>query len=241
MPTILWRGQTTLVEQPDSPRWEFSERVLCVRVLKGTYALCLASAPMRGALGTGDMSGLRVDKSTVARETGGIGTLTITLESNGQPAQGAQLPPDVERCETIEAELELKKHPLFQEIPLGILHAIDIVIERVAEDDEYQRASDSIFAYGGLAEDLLNKLRRGLTTYPEPGVRYSRRTYYWESPEYLNFGNDRETPVAITIGLPIDLQWLRRPDTVEFDGTHYVVESSWVGSKELDSDLWPYS
>ena len=101
MPTPIWKGSTALIEQPNSPRWTFGEQIELVRTLKGQYAVCLQSAPGFGAIGTGVAAGLRVRESTVTRERGSIGVLTIAFAPfRNQPSENIPLPEDTEEMMT---------------------------------------------------------------------------------------------------------------------------------------------
>ncbi len=55
----------SLIEQPESGRYEFAEKITQTRVYCAKYSVCVAHSVGRGALGTGDQSGFQVQKCTV--------------------------------------------------------------------------------------------------------------------------------------------------------------------------------
>src|SRR5689334_12912331 len=113
-PAPIFKGSTALIDQPGSPAWTFGESVEMVRTLRGQYAIALASAPGRGALGTGTAAGLRVLESTVQHERGGLGVLTIKFGPiPGQAFNNIPVPPEEETLERGVLTFGVETHPLF--------------------------------------------------------------------------------------------------------------------------------
>ena len=99
MPAVLWKGSVALIEQPNSPEHTQGESITVIRTWKGPHSTCVASAPYRGALGTGVSAGYRVAEARVARERGGIGIpLKDLAELAGrlEPKLAELIPPPLE-------------------------------------------------------------------------------------------------------------------------------------------------
>ncbi len=248
MGTVIWRGATTLIEQANSPQFTFGDKIQQVRIFKGPFALCLSSAPYKGALGGGSAAGYRVAESTVIPEKGRIGTLTIKYEVNGDPG-GATLPIDEFDMTPQKTEKALEDHPRYGALTRGTLQDIRTCRETAQDSTAYLAAAGRIAALPGathtLALELWDKLQRGFTQIPiyPPSVKIT--AYSWVPPASLSGGGYREVPPAFIgvslpstiLGLPVN--WLREADAVGYNGTHYHVTKSWIGGPDLDTDVYP--
>lgn len=238
MGTPIWRGTSALIEQANSPKWTFGEQIQLDRIFKGPYAVCLASAPGYGAIGTGVATGLRVRESTVTRERGSIGMLVITFEPfRSAPLENIPLPEDTEELRQDHLEYALEKHELFKALTSQDLSDIKTVLETSWEDKDHQPAVDRInrtFA----AQQLLAKKQKGTTHYFEFPPVYVRKSYTWVEPSTLNGGGVIETPNTVRISLPAGFKFLRQADTLAWNGTHFELKREWIGSQDIDSDLY---
>lgn len=235
------KGSAALIEQPDSPRWIFGEQLTCTRNFYATdYSVALAAAPMRGAIGTGIVQGLRVRESQVSRLRGSAGSLTITYENfpGSIPGQGAQLPNDEAEIANEKLERALAKHERYVSLTESQLNAIDTLLS-VKLDDPAVPAAQSIVFGSALAHELFLKLRRGETHYVIYAPVYRLRSHSWSPPGNLEVGGGRETPPNTPIIAPAGFQWIREGDRLAFDGTTWVLEQKWLGAPEWDADIYP--
>lgn len=234
----IWRGENRLWEQPDSPKWTFGETVTLELKYAGPYALCLASAPGRGAIGTGQAAGLRVKQSVVTRQRGGIGVLTIEMGPLGAPPPvDIPLPPDIEEVGGDNAEFALNFHPKYRDIPTSILDAVHTILNTTFQDPSHIDAIDQV-NQNFLWQEFLKKRQLGISHYTEWMPFYSRKIHSWDEPTNMSGGNIIETPVTVGVTLPPGFQWLRLPDHLSHDGTYYVRTISYRGSKDIDPDLY---
>ena len=240
---IIWRGTAELVEQADSPHWVFGDQLRLVRRFMGPHGACLASAPLKGALGGGIATGLRVAQSTVTRQKAGIGTLSIEYETQpGEvPLQGQQLPDDEAEITDDETEEQLKHHPKYKTVTEKHHALINTLLNTAYESTEYTSAFGELYAdpSATLAIELLGKLHRGFTHYPEATPVYRLTLYFWERPTTLVGGNFRATPPSEPLVPPAGLDWIRKPDRLSHNGTHWVLVRRWQGYKDLDTDVYP--
>lgn len=237
MGTPKWVGTTaTLKEQPGSPTTEFGEKAIRTQTFKGPYALCLSSALVRGTSGTGSDAGWIVARSTVSKERGAIGTLTIVWEAGGT-ASGASLPPVKFSCHPERISRPLKYHPRYAGLSKEQIDAVDKALEA---DGVRGNAFLAGIAAVALAMELYEKRKRGQENYYLAGLKYSYTTASWTMPS-LTLGGSIETPDGPMSGdLPASSSWLRMADDFEFTGAHYEVMRSWIGSPAglWDTDIY---
>jgi hypothetical protein len=232
-------GDEALNEDPGSPRWEFGERITCRRTFRGSYALCLSSAPMRGAYGTGDFSGYRVDKSTVEHAPGDRGVLSIDYLTSGEPDQGAQLPDSESSIELQQIEQDVRTNPRYTSLTSQNLNDITTLLETDQTSAEWTAAQTRTQAdeQWELINELWDKLERKNTHYAlwVPTVRI--KVFYWSPPDGLVLGGYLEDPPAMYLTPPAGV-YLRAADSVTFNGTTWEVTSSWIGAPDWDTDLY---
>ena len=249
---ILQHGaQATLTESNDSPTWTFGDKVcLCTRTFTATYAVCLAAAlargsrPVSGTLATYYGSAyLFVEQSTVQRSPAGLAKLTVQyslyLDANGNTQDE---PADSIFIETQKIEIPLERHERyrdqFTEAKLDAVHNL-----LATTDDTIRTTYSWVYdsgkpEYTPLLAEFYLKLKRGLTHYPLYVPVVKRRRYFLSLPSGLTIGGFRETPVIPGLELPT-ADWMREGDSVEWDGRHWVVTSSWLGGDDLDADIYP--
>ena len=242
MPAVLWKGSIALIEQPNSPEHTQGESITVIRTWKGPHSTCVASAPYRGALGTGLSAGYRVAESRVARERGGIGMLSVKYEAHGQPP-GATLPPTVEGLTYEPTERALRYHPIFAALTKEDWGYVTTIIETADDNPSHADALLRIAALPGAREQLaykaIGKLQRGQSHYQISQTVYSRTTHYWTAPTGISAGNVRQVPTAPGVNLPQGVDWLRLGDEVNFNGTTWERRERFLGAPELDPEIYP--
>lgn len=239
MGTPIRRGSNALIEQPDSPRWQFGEQITCTRVFLATdYTVALAAAPMRGAIGTGIVSGLRVRESNVGRLRGAAGTLTIVYESQPGviPGQGAELPDDEAEIVNEKLERALPKHPRYAAVTEALLDHINVLLETT--DAAKRTTALTAVQANALANELYLKLKRGETHYLIYAPVYRLLIHSWTAPINLEVGGYRETPPSDIIVPPVGYEWIREGDRMSFNGSTWVVEKKWLGAPTWDADIY---
>ena len=243
MGTPIWKGASTLLDAPNSPEYTFGESVAIVRTLSGPHALCLSSAPMRGAIGTGLFAGYRVVESKVSRGPGAVGTLIIRFETNGQPTQGAQLPPDETSMVLEKIERPLAKHSIYDSLSDDIVSEVNTMLSTSRTDEAHKAArkaiDESSVAIKTLALKLFSKMRRGFTHYPLYVPVFSVTLHYWGPPTGLHAGGVLQSPPTNILTLPAGLDWLREGDSTSYNGTHWQLTRRWIGAPDLDSEIYP--
>lgn len=240
MPTPLWRGSTALTEAPDSPQWSFGDQIKLIRKFSGPHATCLSSAPLKGAIGAGPAVGMQVAQSVVSRSRGGIGVLSIEYETaiGTIPEQGATLPYDEAELSGDEVEEQLKDHPNYSDLTVSQHANINTVLNTPWDSAENQAAYIAIAA-DAVALQLLAKLQRGFTHYAVASPVYQLTLYFWDRPGNLSAGGFRQDPPNTPILPPGGLDWLRKPDRLSHNGTHWVLVRRWQGYVTLDADIYP--
>lgn len=234
---ITWKGPTdTLIEQANSPQVEAAERWTVTRTYKGLYTLCRSSIVPRGTGGTGDEAGYICAKSTVTRERGNIGTLTVVWEATAATS-GAQLPLPRFSCQPQRIARPLKYNVRYAALAPDILDAIDKALEAdsLQGNGYYDKLSGTERAL-----ELFNKRKRGQETYYLAGLKYTYTYASWTLPT-LTLGGFLDTPDGPMEGLlPGTSTWLREADGVDGNGSYYEITCSWIGgpSGDWDTDLY---
>lgn len=227
---------TTLAEGPDSPVWEWAERVSCTQIFRGPYAVALAGKVYEGTAGEGDLLGLVCTRSRVEKEKGGRGKLTILWQSPESTAPtGGTVPVDSVRLAPMELNPRVERHSRYAS--LTDLQREDA---RAAFEGGSQAVRDD--AYGrlpALGQELVGKMRRGTENFYAAGMRYSWTAYYTVLPA-LTVGGFIEAPggpLALAIG---GLSCLRIADELESEGPYYRVTRNWLAAPSgyWDGDLY---
>lgn len=234
---VIWQGSIALEEQPDSPAWEFSERVTARRTWRGPYFICLDSAPLKGAIGTGVTAGMRVTKSTVTKERGGIGVLRVEYEG-GQPPQGATLPDDEATIDDQQIEIAIEKHPRYAGLSEGLLTDVKTLEETSKENADHTSALSRVEA-DSLANELYLKKRAGETHYALWVPVYRLVIHSWFAPTDLTTGGFVDTPPNYPVIPPPGYEWLRGGDKASFNGSTWTVEKTWIAAPQWDADIYP--
>jgi len=233
-------GQSGLLEMSDSPRWSFSKDkgAVLTRAFRGPYATALASRPPIGAFGLGTYAGLRVTDVQVTSEKPGIGQLTWTMEgallTNGLP----ELPPETASVDPVKQEFRMEKHPLYSDITLDTLSAINSALSATKEEDRadyllriYEAADTDI------AVPLYEKMAHGETHFVLYMPVY-KWTFYSLTTPTLDEGGYLQDPYG-PIPIPPGFDWLREADAFEWTGSFWKVTRTWQALINPDPDIYP--
>jgi hypothetical protein len=237
MSSPIWSGSSSLIEASDSPDWSFSEKITCTRVFRGPYATALSSAPFPGAAGTGDLLNYYVKSSRVSREERGIGKLQIIYEAGNDTFEGggpsALLPPDECGITMERLDRPIETHPRYSMLSDEMVDSVKLLLQNY---DEYKADYEADVLLDSVASEMWSKMKRGFTVYPIWVPVYRWAIHSWTCPS-ASEGGFIETPYGPITGPSID--WLRQADSINFNGTHWVLERSWIGGPEVDTDVYP--
>ncbi len=110
----VWKGNTQLQEQPNSPVFENNkDGPRYTRIWVGPYATCLASIPARLSSIAGSPPGYLVDIVRVERAPGNKGMMTVTLTP--APIQDWTFGDnETLEVEWVELQKKIEAHPMFR-------------------------------------------------------------------------------------------------------------------------------
>ncbi|HEY0549890.1 MAG TPA: hypothetical protein VGF13_09825 [Verrucomicrobiae bacterium] len=230
-PEIIWIGTGVLIEQPNSPHWNFAERVTATQIFKGQYALARASCPPKGALGLGEFAGMRVESSSVVPERMRVGVLTITYEGPPDADGDPQLPSDECDIDYAQQDFDIRSHPYFGDLTKEDLWAA----EAFANSSDFQTADAFQWLESGVNSEktlqLIERLQRGQEKYPLFPPLYTFTSYFLDDPG-SDGGGYLQEPFG-TLTAPGGWDWLRLGDKISHNGTFWKLTRSW-----LASELW---
>jgi hypothetical protein len=189
MSTALWipSTPTDLIEQPNSPEWNFTDKISVTKTYRGPMALCISSCPFKGTLGTDTLAGYWVTTAKVTQEPGGIGVLQIVWEAYGiVEGQGVapQVPPDEYSIEPFENNPDIRKNPRYSSLTSDEFDSVDSFLNSGA------KAS----GLSDLANELLVNLRRGESNFYQAALRYSWTQSFFSISGTVSVGGFIETP-----------------------------------------------
>jgi hypothetical protein len=234
-------GEDILKEDVASPRWTFGDRITAERRFTGSYAVCLANAPLRGAYGTGDFAGMMVNKASVQHDKGDRGQLVIEYEQgpNAEPIQGQTVPITEVECEMNQIEEDVRNHPNYASLTAQNFADIVTILETAKDSDDYAAATASIETdeQAGLINELILKLERKKTHYAIFVPVITITDYYWTPPDGLTTGGYIEDPPATYFNPPTGV-YLRCADTLRRSGGAWAVTRRWMGGERIDRDLY---
>jgi hypothetical protein len=249
--SISWSGNpslftggvnTVLVEQPDSPIYEFTRTTAkCTRKFRGLHSLCLSDALSPGTVGSGDMSGWIVSKSTINRLPKQIGELVIEYDATAAGGAGgvAVLPLDEYDLQPFEINPRTEQNPFFNDLTADeradVRRAVD------SQDDAVR--STKYAALGTLAKKLADKLIAGRDSFYLAGWTYTWSSYSWDLPDTIDNGGYIAAPggpLETLIASNSSVTWLRQCDHLEWTGHCYKITRTWLGAPNghWDTDLY---
>jgi hypothetical protein len=235
--TPTYKNLTALIEQPESGAVEYGDITILTKVYRGTYANCLADALSKGTAGSGATAGFQVQKSTVVRERGDIGKLTIVWEANG--SGGGDVPPDEVAVSPDNQSPRIERHPMF--ISLETI-ADELALVEDASRSQDQTTRDAAYAkLSDLGKKLVDKIRRGNETYYLAGLRYAWVTHYYTTPTMYRGGWIESPGGPLTGYFSGDIGWLREADDLQYSNGVWRLTRSWLGAPNMHWDAELYS
>jgi hypothetical protein len=245
MATVVWKGNpalftagvnTVLVEQPESPAYEFSkDGPKCTRTFRGLHSLCLDSGLAPGTVGTGDMSGWLVTKCSVKRLPRQIGELVIEYGATAAGGAGglAVLPVDEYDLQPFEAPRALESHPRYSGLDETVQAKVRDWVN--CQDPDGRTTRKALLTGNALALELGNFLLKGVSEFYFAGWTYTWTTYSWTLPDTIDNGGYIAAPggpLASLLAANTAVVWLRQCDHMEWTGTSYKLTRTWLGASD---------
>jgi hypothetical protein len=238
MSSPQWFGTGALVEQAGSPSWEFGEEIRATTIYRGDYEIARASCPRKGALGTGDYAGLKVERAMATREKGGVGVLTITYAGIPTGEDENDVPEDEAEISYTDETIALEKHVAFADLDQDDVRAAYIYANAKTQQEINDTAWIFTEAYDGDDElqALTLRLLRGVENFLL-GLPIYRYTSYFVYEPVADAGGYAETPSG-PLTPPAGYDWLRKPDVLTTAGAYYKLTRTWQGTYNLDPYLY---
>lgn len=235
----------SLVEDPASPILGFSDKITRTRIYRGKYADCVAAAKYQGTAGTGDDAGYVVTKSTVLKERGEAGRLTIEWEAS-EIGGTTPLPPDEVAVAPGNSSPRIELHSFFASLANN---TVEVSGETYAEFAAARNAAAASTAaerkkwfdpLSALGQSLVAKMERGNETFYLASLRYSWVTHYWTAPVIFRGGYLEDPGGPLSGYFVSDLSWLREGDDLQFANGIWRLTRTWLGAPagHWDSDLY---
>lgn len=254
MPSPIYKGPTNaLVQQPDSPVFEFGDRVKQTNTWRGVQSVCTGAMLARGTFGTGAFAGLVVNRCTMNTERGGLGRLVIEWEAGGAGAP-YPLPAGDFHLDPQELYPKVERNKFFYSggVYVPTANTVALAYATVHASTPYARANAATQLAGlsdatqrSLGQALAAKLQRGEETYYLAGWRYTYFFFSYTLPA-INIGGSIQSPNGIG---PVSISdstisWLRLADSVEnagCSGSMWKITRTWLGGPGgyWDADLYP--
>jgi len=227
-------------EAPDSPLYEFAERITCTRTFGGKYDTLALYTVRVGDRGTGDMFGYLVAQCNLQRVKPDLARLIIRYEATQQTVFGESLPPDSFTIEAVDQQPAVETHWKFKNLTRAQIELCHVAVE---SDDDKVRSD----AYAKLEEilplpvrnaalALYELLNKGVTSFYQPLTRYSYSYSTYTLPPLHPGGCRKKTLTgAGTEAIPTGLRWLREADTCAAQGVNggiYRITQSWLGAPD---------
>jgi hypothetical protein len=257
-----------LQEMPDGVTWSCTHtRIECVVTYQGTYANCKAAALTGGSLvpgtaGSGDYSGLVVEKAAPRKTKGARGLLTVTYKAEST-GSGEESAPKYE-VEWAQLEKSIETHPRYTEGKTllgetisegysGLSLAAFAFVRAYFESDEARRKVmyeplglpddevDTSFAFGMVPyiQELIDKKLMGQDSYLlfAPVVRETIDIAGIPTTE--GAGTVEAPPGAASA--PSGYEYLLTADRRESEGPdgRWRRIREWTGSYVWDADIYP--
>lgn len=236
MPTPKWIGPTDqLIEMPDSPTYTLGRDPACTRAYLGTHEMAMAGALPRGTYGTMAMAGWIVQKSTINRQRGGIGKLTVIWGASGS-ASGQQLPPDEVGLAPFEVNPAIEKNKRYSS-----LNDADFAKVADAYSAFSKKDGTNTIPLAGMLLDLFNKKKRGTTHFYLAGFKYSWTRSFYLLVGVVNVGGYSQAPLGpLASFIPNTFDCVRTADDLKWTGTMYTYTCAWLcgPAGHFDPDLY---
>jgi hypothetical protein len=233
--TQQWIGSEALVEQPNSPAWDFGDAITATVTYKGPFSVCLANAPRKGALGLGDYAGLVVTSAKVTKEKGGIGVLVIVY--GGLPVGETQVPSDLVSVQQRETNLRLALHPRYANLSISDRAACETFAQSWNKGDDWEWEEFAWVLDDPQLTEYSELLARGVEAFMFRSPVYEWATHYIDEP-WQDSGLYPEDPWG-PVTAPLGFEWLRMPDQLEWTGTFWKLTRRWIAALQVAPELYP--
>jgi len=248
-PLPVWKGFTTggspVVSGIEQIGEEvvFAETFLRTRMFRGFFDALKQEVKAPGTI----FDGMLVKQSSVKRESGSVGILTVqTQVGSDDYGDWVTLPADEADLDPVELNPRIERHPIFADLLPAEVELVRVAFESQSLDgrNTAENALKSVTeSRRDIAKKLLNKLRCGQEYYKLYGYRYTWATHYWAAP-YVEMQSLLEQPggpfEAVIDAMPFT--WLREADKLSLvqNGRVHKLTSSWLGAPTAhwDPDLY---
>lgn len=237
----VWRGTQDTQVQPNIRRKMTSAGERIMLQYRGVYTTLLAARPAIGATVAGYANFYVDEVELVADGTGesGAATMTVVLLSESWTGTATPAIDLTEEVEWSQIEKPIEQHPRY--LTGGDNALTDADLDAIEEWKNATAASDRSSLYGDLsanAKHLVDKLRRGTTSYIVPAPIARKTTKGFEAPTSSAQGVRTES--APITGAPGGYVWLGTADRAVRQGGRGKWErvQEWTGADEWDSDLY---
>jgi len=239
MSLLAWRGPTNaLILAPNSPKFQYTDRVRITDIYMGPQWLCVANMLARGTFGTGFRSGWVVNQCTTDTQRGTIGTLTIEWEAGGAYAT-QPLPIGNFSLKPQELYPKIERAACFSGITFKTLNIAHNAIDLATNSTGVPLVTDTFLTDNisdptqlSLAQNLVAKWQKGEETFYLAGWRYTYEVYSYTAPT-VNRGGVPGTPGGpLSAVLPTGVSWLRLADDLDpagVAGSMYKLNVCWLG------------
>ena len=224
------------VESEDSPRYTFGEKAQMVRQFKGPWATAVTMIPPRGT-----WEGFyKVVGGTLNKSRGEQGVLVVNYECAAQGGAGTDPVTDKWRCEELEVNPPLARHPKFSALTADKLDNAAAAVKG-ADDAAKETAQRWITSqHDAVLDKYVSLLKASTENFYRSGL-----TYTWVSQSYalpaLTMGGYIQSPLGPgAIYLPANFSWLRLADLPDYDGQRYTVTRRWKGAGDGHWDSYLY-
>jgi hypothetical protein len=232
---ILWKGDTSVHEQPGSPVIESANNGdSFTRTWRGPFA-ALRSLQI-SLRNNGTMDGLPITRSRLAPDgagTTGPGTLTVTAE-DGQ-SSGIAPPETMQEMEWTVVEKKLSAHERYKDITPETMSELEWLCTHgkgeTLEDREWTAIYENL---AEIEQEYVDKRLAGTESYMmfSPVARYTTPT-----ADFITSGAGfRQTP---PIPHASGYQWLKTADRSAKRGNQWERVQEWTGADKIDTDLYP--
>jgi len=235
MPSSVWKGYTTLLEQKESRGYEVGDVTRKIGVWRGKYDDCEAALPAKGTLGSDAFAGWLVDSATLNPDMRGLGATLIVRFTNSS-GSGQSLPEDTWRLESVEDNPRVERHPRYSSLTAQNLEDVQTAVQ--GRDDTTRDTAYA--ALPALGQELVDKMRRGQESYYAAVRRYVWTTSSFVPPAAVD-GGTIEVPGGPGLAyLNPGFDWLRMADDLEYQNGVYKITSTWLGGPNghWDPDIY---
>lgn len=222
-----------------------ADRCTVTDTYTGPVWLCEQSQLPRGTFGSGFRSGWVVTGCSTAPQGAGICQLTINWELGGPGANPAWKPLETFSLEVMELNPRVERNAHFADLTPEQLELVKQSVQGQSSEkrsaaldalDALNGGTDLDVAASQLCEDLRDLLKKGVETYYQAGLKYTRTQYFFTVPT-LSLGgiiSDPDGPFNSYLD-KLNFSWLRLADVIApvgVNGSTYKLDSTWLGAPD---------